>query len=85
MGATRDPAKVEIGLDHARRRDEVRVVVDGAGDPVDVGRLEGCDLAQGVVVKLAAGDYRGLSFIERWGRRPAKVAQLVADQRTRRR
>ena len=51
-----DPAAIEVGLDDPRRADQVRVVVDGPGHPVDVGRLEGRDLAERVVVELAERD-----------------------------
>ena len=81
MSAPADAAPIEVGLDHPRRRDEVRVVADRAGHPVDVRRLEGRDLAERVVVELAERDDRGLGLVERRRRRPAEMAQPVADER----
>ena len=47
---------------------------------VDVGRLEGRDLAQGVVVELAERDDRGLGHLERGRRRAPEVADSIADE-----
>src|SRR5215208_6539570 len=52
MRTTNDSPPVELGLDDPRCADEVRIVVDGPGDPVDVRRLEGGDLAERVIVEL---------------------------------
>ena len=60
-----DAAPIEVRLDHPRRRDQVRVVADRAGHPVDVGGLEGRDLAERVAVELAELDDRRLGLVER--------------------
>ena len=85
VGASSDVPAVQIGLDDACRRDEVGIVVDRAGHPVDVRRLEGRDLAQGVVVELAERDDRGFRLLERRRRRTAEVAEAAADERAGRR
>ena len=69
-GAPEDPPAIEVGLDHPRRADQVRIAGDRPRHPVDVGRLEGRDLAERVVVELAERDDRRLGLLER-GRRSA--------------
>ncbi len=60
-------------------RDQVRVVVDGAGHPVDVRRLEGRDLAERVVVELAERHDERLGLSQGRRRPPAEAADPVAD------
>ena len=58
--------------------DQVRVVVDGPGHPVDVRRLEGRDLAERVVVELAERDDRGLGVAR--GTAPAAAGNGAAGR-----
>jgi hypothetical protein len=62
--AADDPAPVEIGLDHAGGRDEVAIPRDRPGEPVDVRRLEGRDLAERMAAELPELDLERASRVE---------------------
>src|SRR5947207_7713849 len=75
--------RVEVILDDPRGSNEVTVARDRVGDPVDVGRLEGRDLAQRVTAELAELDWDRTGLCEvRRGRR-VEVAHARASQRAR--
>src|SRR4029077_7285597 len=81
MRATDDPATIELRLDDPRGVDELGIVVHGPGDPVDVRRLEGGDLAERVIVELAERDDGRPGIVQRRPRPAAQVPRPMADQR----
>ena len=71
----RDAAAVEVVADHPRGRHEVPVAGDRRREPVDVGRLEGRDLAQRVPVELPERQLDVDGLVERRAGRRAEVAE----------
>ena len=61
--------------------DEIRVVANGPGDPVDVRRLERRDLAEGMVMELPERDHGRLGRLERGRGRAAEMAEAIAHER----
>jgi alpha-beta hydrolase superfamily lysophospholipase len=79
-----DLSGVEIVLDDAGRSDELGIAGDRSGQPIDVGRLEGSHLSEGVAAELAERELRSESI--RAGRRcgAAEVMDACSLERTRR-
>lgn len=77
-----DAALVEVLLDDARGGHELGVARDGAGDPVDVRRLERRDVTERVPVELAELDDVLSRAIEAWRLGPAEVADPATLERS---
>ncbi len=82
MRPSNDAAAIEIGLDDAGRGHELRVPGDGAGHPVDVGRLERGDLAERVPVELPELHRVLAREVERRRLGAPEVAEPAAFERT---
>jgi hypothetical protein len=82
VSPTEDPTQVEIRLDDPGRADQIRIVTDRPGQPVDVRRFESGDLAQGVVVEFSERHRRCRRLRERRSRWPSEPAEAAANERT---